>query len=366
MKIAIVAPTVLREMPYFYVYKEILDAEKIEYDVINWNRFEEAEEYDGQIYSFKTYMSNSASKLVKAKNHILFQRFVKKKLISGKYDKLIILCPQTVFTIIPFIVKRYKKKYIVDIRDYTVILKLRKLFKILLKNADIRVISSKGYKSWLPNEYEYTIAHNINLNLIKENCLEGLKFNNIIGTVGAIRDYDGNRRIIDNFKNSKYTISFYGTGKDEEKLKEYCKINNVENVIFHGLYKPYMEKKIYSEVSWINAYTENVDNIGYVTALPNRLYNSAIYCRPIIVRKDTYLAQIVNRYNLGIVVDLEEDNLIEQFESKRIEVEKNINSNSKIFLNRVKLEQEIYINEIKGFLNSSKVTLVKDNQYEMK
>ena len=57
--------------------------------------------------------------------------------------------------------KKYKGKYIVDIRDFTLenIPFYRKAEQTVVKNSYSTVISSRGYKEFLP-DYDYKVVHN--------------------------------------------------------------------------------------------------------------------------------------------------------------------------------------------------------------
>lgn len=61
-----------------------------------------------------------------------------------------------------------------------------------------------------------------------------------------------------------------------------------------------------------------VENIclSYQLALPNKFFQALAVCMPVIVSKDTYLSEIVNKYKIGIVLDDHDSNsILEQIKS---------------------------------------------------
>lgn len=353
MKIGILTPTVIREMPYLDIYYKELSKYDVDVEVINWNRFGEKENFNGKLYSFNYNIKNNKNYAIKIIAFIKYQKYILQVLKNNKYDKIIILCPQTIYGIYRKILKLYKNNYLLDIRDYSIVNKDKRFINSIIKNSYVTAISSEGYLRWLPKySNKYILSHNItDISIEYDNKI--INRNNIsVATIGSIRDYVGNSKVINELKNKKHIkIEFYGKGVDEEKLKEYSKNNNVENIYFYGAYQRENEYNIYKNIDIINAYTEEINNLGFITALPNRIYNAAKFLKPIIVRKDTFLGDMVREFNLGIVVDLRKDNLVKEINDYIINynIEKHIKG-SEEFLKKVLYDKKIFEEKFIKFL----------------
>ena len=85
------------------------------------------------------------------------------------------------------------------------------------------------------------------------------------------------------------------------KLIKHLKNHQINNVFVTGRYKKEDEEDLYLRNDLINVlrYSNGINN---KTALPNRLYNAMLYGKPLIVFKGTYLAKLIEKYNLGVVI----------------------------------------------------------------
>ena len=121
-----------------------------------------------------------------------------------------------------------------------------------------------------------------------------------IGFIGAIRYVDQMKMLINFADHNDVKVIFAGTGLTDE-VYELAKKN--KNVEYYGKYN--YEKEIaalYSKIDCVYA-VYNADLTNVRIALPNKLYE-AIYCElPLIVAKGTYLAELVEKWNVGISVN---------------------------------------------------------------
>ena len=62
-----------------------------------------------------------------------------------------------------------------------------------------------------------------------------------------------------------------------------------------------MKSYAYANATLINMVLYN-DHINNRTCLANRLYNSALYGKPMIALEGTYLSEIIKQYNLGVIL----------------------------------------------------------------
>lgn len=219
------------------------------------------------------------------------------------------------------------RKYIYEIADvlyaYPKFSKVEKLLRLLdkrlIKKSVVTIMTSEGFKHY------YTIKSS-NIVVIPNKVSKALKdvkrfplqieSNNIrFGFVGAIR-YDSVSRFAEVIGKyyPHYSFEFYGkwlTLDTMEKVEKLTK--SYSNIHFHGPYKsPQDLPKIYSELDVIVA-CYDVNSTNERIAEPNKLYESCLFCRPIIVSTDTYLAKRVNELNCGFSINASNEDSIKSF-----------------------------------------------------
>ena len=92
-------------------------------------------------------------------------------------------------------------------------------------------------------------------------------------------------------------------------------------------------------------------NINNKTCLSNRLYNSVLHGKPIIVFNGTYIAKLVERYNLGLVI-----NSFDKVEDKINEYLQNFNydlyeSGRNLFFSSIVKDNNKFRDKVQEFLN---------------
>lgn len=239
-----------------------------------------------------------------------YKKFVVDCLDRNKYDKIIISTVAIAVLLYPYLKKYYKNKYLFDIRDYSLILKFTKfILKKLIDNSTATVISSEGFKRWLPKSSKYYIAHNFPFELTNgvvkfrsgALSLKKHKKSLVITTIGALRDFEANKLLIDTFKNSdEFLINFIGTGHAYYPLKEYVRNKGIPNVLFYGYYLKKDEADLLKNTDFINNFT-NFDKNSR-TLMTNRFYLSVVLGIPMIVRADTFQGKLCEMYKLGCVL----------------------------------------------------------------
>src|SRR5699024_5763664 len=125
-------------------------------------------------------------------NNYRYKRFVKNVLRKKKYDYLIIWRSEVGFILLKELVKNYKKRFILNIRDFAGenVPRIYNKQKKLVENSLMNVISSKGFLRFLPKS-NYILRHSINNDLITEiESIKAKSFSNCpinIGYIGNIR-----------------------------------------------------------------------------------------------------------------------------------------------------------------------------------
>ena len=201
MKVGLVLPCNIWFAPFVNIYTRALDELNIEYDIISWNRDGKDKNYGFQYEEPQKYVIKH--RIFKFVPYIKFASFAKKIIRKNKYDRLIILTPQSGIFMHRFLKKYYKNKYILDYRDLSIeqINIFKRPFKKVLDNSFAIFVSSPGFIKCLPTGYKYNISHNFNINAVKEalNKEEVIPFNkgsiNVL-TIGGIRDYESNIEVV--------------------------------------------------------------------------------------------------------------------------------------------------------------------------
>lgn len=187
--------------------------------------------------------------------------------------------------------------------------------KRVIKKSFLTVFTSQGFADYYFGEHVpqniYVIPNKVNGDCLKLPKVEKSTFdeNHIrFGFTGNAR-YDSIfnmcKMVADHFP--QHEFHFYGTLNyfSEEQKKA---LNGFKNCTVHGKFKnPDELPVIYSNIDFLVG-TYDVSGINPRYAESNKIYEAMFFETPIIVSKDTVLAKIVNKYNIGCAVDALKDN----------------------------------------------------------
>lgn len=125
-----------------------------------------------------------------------------------------------------------------------------------------------------------------------------------VGFIGGIRYLNQMKMLVDASENVGCKVLFAGAGgtaTEYEEIRLYCE--GKKNIEFTGKYDYTKDiARLYSSVDCIYA-VYDADNPNVRIALPNKLYESILCKLPIIVAKNTYLAELIEDWGVGIAVD---------------------------------------------------------------
>jgi len=349
MRIALLLPNNSRLAPYLRYYTNIFEKEKLAYDIIKWNRTGLDEEDE---FTFKN-VRNHNSPLNKVINYREFRDFIESKLNKRTYQKIVVFSCQLGVLLYSFLERNYKNKYVLDIRDYSSFTFLfRKKFIALINNSNSVFISSHGFRNWLPPNKPYIISHNIDLKMIKKNqtkCYSETEEVYQVDTIGAIRDYNSNFKLVKSLKNhKKFTMSFIGYGYAIPLLKKTVSEKRIKNVSFLGAYEKENEVNFLKNTDFINIIQDKNKESNCATA--NRLYLSAILQIPCIVRNNTEHGRLVKKYKLGVIIDNYKNLSNSLLNFKQGNNEKQFIRNCEIFLKEVKNDYLKFENAVINFI----------------
>ncbi len=226
-KYCVIIPSNLYKAPYIKYYLENLSGS---IDLISWNQ-EKIEETIKNVNHFIFKKTIKNKKLIfKLFSYFRFKRFCTIILKKTNYDKIILAPTQVSVLLSNILFSKYKNKYVIDIRDYSY--EHNKFYfnrlSRLLENSDEVVISSKGYKNFLPQVkgLNYTICHNIDEKIVHRyreyNFEKKNKETLVVSYIGNVRFYAQIEKFIQNFKNdSRFFLRIIGSGANE--LEEFKK-----------------------------------------------------------------------------------------------------------------------------------------------
>lgn len=222
-----------------------------------------------------------------------------------------------------FIILFIKGRIILEVADLRVI-DTKSLFKSFLKLLD-RIALSKVSKLILTSEHHYSSYYKkyisndkvmiLRNKLPKTSLLTSLSVNPVvidnkinIGLFGVLRF----ERIIDMLillvkeNQQKYNLIIYGkpSGKyNSDHLSSLDAQNN--NIFWKGMYNhPEDLSKIYSEID-INFVVYDIAYQNVRIAIPNKLYESVFFKRPILCSTQTAFGQEINKLKIGKTIRTE-------------------------------------------------------------
>lgn len=304
MKIGLILPGSIWYAPYVRIYTRILEKLQMAYDIISWNR-EGDDQPEGFQYNVQCSKGHSSASFFAYYGYI---KYIKKTITTQHYDKLIVFGPQMTCMLSPFLLLKYRHKYIIDYRDLSIEQKpgFKQLFSLMLKFSDMNVISSPGFKRCLPDR-KYYISHNFNIGTVldafnEQKNDEELPSGDIqLLTIGAIRDFSSNIEVVKALANRQgFKLRFVGKGTTAKLIKAYGEEHHINNIEFEGFYTKEDEPKYVKEATFLNIFYPRI--ITHDTALSNRFYLSLIYKRPMIVTQETTQGEYVEKYGVGIAI----------------------------------------------------------------
>lgn len=186
-----------------------------------------------------------------------------------------------------------------------------KIDRHLIENSFITAFRSEGFIKYLfgNNKPDNVIAitNRLNKNILnidpvakRDDDAKALK----IGFVGYIR-YNAIYNFVKVFcsKYPQYEFHFYGTFTVDRDKKQFEQLKQFPNCIFHGAFKsPEDLPRIYSGIDLVLS-TYDIERTNVLYAEPNKIYEAIFFRTPIIVSSGTFLAEKVNRLNIGFDVD---------------------------------------------------------------
>lgn len=311
MKICIIGHTEKNYLPYIEKYTSFFDQNNISYDVIYWQR--EAKEMPENPNEFNFFEEGKDGFFNKLSAYGRYKKFVLDILEKNHYDKVVVLTTLPAFVLRKYLKKNFKDRYLFDFRDYSFEKYpfYKRAVDKIIDNSEITTISSQGFMEFLNKNRKIIMNHNIP-NTVEIEKAPDLKEKSVIsvGFIGGVRYFEENVALINKLKNTfRYQLWYIGKQTNACDLKGYCEGQDVKNISFIGKYQNSEKAELYKSVDIINSIYGD-DSLEVTTALPNRLYEACLYKKPIISSKNTYLGELIEQYDLGFIVDVQQDDVL--------------------------------------------------------
>ena len=298
MKVAIVAFNNIKYSPYVKTYSNLLDERNISYDVIIPNRNGFEEKLGETLYALPWDAGKH-----KALNFLSFASSAKKILKKNKYDFVFVLTTMPAVLLSSFLVRNYKNRYLVDVRDYTY--EGVKLYALLeekvLKHAAARVISSLGFQAFLP-QLDYLLCHNTSYDLTRSKQeFQKKKDGPIrIGYVGSVAYAPHCKKVIDLVdQDERFEVYFYGNETRGTEVSSYVAAKNNPRIRFFGPYNPEDKEGIVESVDILfNVYGNATPLVKY--AVSNKLYDAFYFKKPLLTSPETIMSELAGEFSFDI------------------------------------------------------------------
>lgn len=319
--VGLIVPGTIKFCPYVNYYIDILNQAQIPFEIISWDKRGLNENVT---YAYR-YKTRDGQLLKKTIGYIGFRNYVLHICKMRKYDKLIVFTLAPALLIKDYLVKNYAGKFILDIRDDTVLRRYAgKKIKALVDSAIGVVTSSHEFDVWLGSDT--IMCHNVDANIVKDVVEKGKypcpvkkrddAFRRIM-FAGSLNEWNINLKILQSMKNNPDVIFIYHTPDVAVKknLTSYCEAESVENVLFFGEYKKSEIYDMYrNEADFANCI--RCESEVNRNALPNKLYDAMLSGVPILVlAHNKAICDYVKKYHLGLIFNDEQDfidNFIQQ------------------------------------------------------
>ena len=304
-------------MPYMNFYLDTIKDENIQFELIYWDRDGKPDadlpSRISRAYKFEAHLEEQLPFKNKLKYFVKYRKFALNVLKYNSYDKIIVLHTTPGLTLLDYLVRKYKGRYLLDFRDvsYENISVYRKLVGILSRNSAMTFVSSDAFRKFLPTEEKIFTIHNyledsLNYKMIRKQLP---RERNVLRVSywGLVRHVDINKKLMDALGNDfRFELHYYGRmQQDGREMEEYAYNKEYRNVFFHGAYMPVERYEFAKETDLIH----NVYDCGHTTgnAMGNKYYDGIIFGIPQICTEWSHMGDVISARKVGMVVSLEDN-----------------------------------------------------------
>lgn len=354
MKVLIVDTVSYNRAPYLQYYINACKEKKVPFDLFLWNRDSQGGlKQNKNIYTLNCVCPFGGSKLKKILPMLKYRKALLKTIKKNRYTHLVLINTLAPVMISSYVLKYFKGRYLIDIRDYTYekIPYYKKIKNQLIQNSRFTTISSKGFLEFIDYNSKIIVNHNIsNIEQAIEKITLGAENPVRIGFVGSVRYPKENIKLIEALNGKNFLLKYVGPEVEGCNLQKYCQERRITNVIFQGKFENRDKEVIYRGIDIINSLYGDF-SLEVTTAVPNRYYDALLFKKPIIASKGTYLGKLVEENGLGLSIDLAQEDI----ENKLTEYLKRFNTaqfltNCHQALESIMVEQNNFYRQIQRFV----------------
>ncbi len=303
-------------MPYMNFYLDALSGRNdIVYDLIYWDRDGKPDstvpEIIKNVYKYEAHLEEQLPFKSKLKYFYGYRKFAMKMLRNNRYDRIVVLHTTPGLTLLDYLRKYYKGRYILDFRDisYEYIPIYRMLVGKLSQNAAVTFVSSNAFRKFLPSQERVYTIHNYLEDSLKHIGLrsEFPRRRDVlrISYWGLVRHATANMKIIDALGNDpRFELHYYGrmqqAGRD---MEAHAKEKSYSNVFFHGSYMPTERYTFAAETDLIHNIYALDHTMG--NAMGNKYYDGIIFEIPQICTEGSHMGDTISERGVGVTVDLD-------------------------------------------------------------
>lgn len=355
MKVFIFDSTPLKQAPYIPYYEKELLAKHIPYHVCTWDKSTDAPtSIEDTVITIHSKWHLGKRKYL---DFIRISQRLKKIIQEGQYTHIVVVNTIWAMLLRAMLLRDFLGRYVIDIRDYKceTMPGYQFFLKELIEKSFFTTVSSDGFRAFLPVSSKIISNHNItNMEALAE-CptLFPNKEHIAIGFFGFIRYKEENETIIQCIGKSggdRFSLLYRGV------FSEGCHLDRdpalrFENVVYGGPFQNADKPEMYRSIDLIHSVYGNND-LAKSTLLPNRLYDTVIFKKPLLVSPGTYLAQVVEKYHLGVVIDYRDPAFLEKLEAYVDHFDKaEFLMGAEEFARIVDTEQKHFLDQIHAFFS---------------
>jgi hypothetical protein len=309
-KILIVGFTPKAVTPFVSLYEEVFDAAGIRYDEVFFERepggaFTAEQAEHGIVYRYFADMDKGT--LGRFWTGWGYMRRVRRLIRERGYQKLILLTTESAAYLYGLLKGPFSGRYLFDFRDLTFesFAPFRRLVNTIIEHSAVTLFSSPGFAGYFSAGSKGLVTHNIGKPAQLPHAVPEFAQQHPIriGFVGLVRYPRENQQLITSFaEDQRFELVYHGRSQAGTDLAEYARPSGAANVRIFPAFDNREKERLYQDIDIINS-LYGLGELAVRTALPNRLYDAALYRKPILTSKGTQLAELVCAKGLGLAVD---------------------------------------------------------------
>ncbi|MGI6360067.1 MAG: hypothetical protein ACOX02_03405 [Acholeplasmatales bacterium] len=304
-KVCIISTVNLMHMTLSSLYTNYFQKNDIPYDIIYIDKYG-IDEFTDAANIYKYRVKNRKSKVLKIFNVLRFVSFAKKLIYKNDYDLLIVWNELTAVLMSNFLAKKYKNKYVINIRDYGFndLPIIKKRTQKVIEASSFTMISSNRFMEFLPKIDKYLFVHSYNEEIFKNIDFKYRKKdkNQIITIlfIGKMSYFKEAINFIEKLGNdNRFKLKFVGAGT--ELLEPYIMKNKIKNIELIGKFSPNETAKYLIEADIIyNLYGFGAKDVD--TLLSIKLYYAIYLNMPILIYDNTHTNTYAKNAGINITI----------------------------------------------------------------